>query len=338
MSWMTLPGVRPSQLMWFAPCALATLLARPAQAQNPAAAEALFEQARAAMAAGNYDTACARFRDSDKLDPAVGTRFNLADCEERRGRVATAWSMFRGVASELNADDDRKPIAEERAAALQGRLPYLTLQRSGATPAGLRVRVDGVELGDASFGVALPMDPGEHELTLIEASGAEQRSTFTLSEGERTNLPLLLRPKRSAPPAAPVVEAETSPPPSSSRRTWMLVTGAIGVTGVAAGAVTGAITLSKKSTADDNCSDEAQACTPAGVAANKSGRAFGIASGVSFGVGIAGLVTAAYLWLSEPSEPAPSAHSSLPARAKLAVNPQLTWSKNEGFFSLSGSF
>jgi hypothetical protein len=59
-------------------------------AQNPAAAEALFEQARAAMAAGSYDIACARFRDSDKLDPAVGTRFNLADCEERRGRVATA--------------------------------------------------------------------------------------------------------------------------------------------------------------------------------------------------------------------------------------------------------
>ena len=77
--------------------------------------EALFEQGRAAMAAGSYDIACARFRDSDKLDPAVGTRFNLADCEERRGRLATAWSLFRGVLSELAHEDDRRPIAEQRA-------------------------------------------------------------------------------------------------------------------------------------------------------------------------------------------------------------------------------
>jgi hypothetical protein len=90
------------------------LVTRSAHAQNPAAAEALFEQARSAMAAGSYDIACARFRDSDKLDPAVGTRFNLADCEEKRGRVATAWSLFRGVLSELAEDDDRRPIAQER--------------------------------------------------------------------------------------------------------------------------------------------------------------------------------------------------------------------------------
>ena len=79
------------------------------------------------MAAGSYDIACARFRDSDKLDPAVGTRFNLADCEERRGLVATAWSLFRGVLSELAQDDDRKPIAEERAAKLKPRLPIVTM-------------------------------------------------------------------------------------------------------------------------------------------------------------------------------------------------------------------
>src|SRR5690349_21597739 len=107
------------------------------------------------MAAGSYDIACARFRDSDKLDPAVGTRFNLADCEEKRGRVATAWSLFRGVLAELAEDDDRRPIAQERVKALEPRLPYLTMRRDQATPPGVRVRVDGVELGEGSFGVAL---------------------------------------------------------------------------------------------------------------------------------------------------------------------------------------
>ena len=133
------------------------------------------------MAAGSYDIACARFRDSDKLDPAVGTRFNLADCEEKRGRVATAWSLFRGVLSELAEDDDRRPIAQERVRALEPRLPYLTMRRDPATPPGVRVRIDGVELGEGTFGVPLPMDPGAHDLALVPAEGGDgQRSTFTL--------------------------------------------------------------------------------------------------------------------------------------------------------------
>src|SRR5688572_31408250 len=97
------------------------------------------------MAAGSYDIACARFRDSDRLDPAVGTRFNLADCEERRGRIATAWSLFRGVLSELAPDDDRRPIADERAKRLEPRLPKLTLRRTVETPPGVRVRIDRVD-------------------------------------------------------------------------------------------------------------------------------------------------------------------------------------------------
>jgi hypothetical protein len=331
---------RTSRLIGLASCALATLLAAPARAQNPAAAEALFEQARVAMAAGDYETACARFRDSDKLDPAVGTRFNLADCEEHRGRIATAWSLFRGVAAELSADDDRKPIAEERAHALEARLPYLTLQRTRATPAGVRVHVDGVELGEASFGVALPMDPGAHQLTLLKATGGEaQHSTFMLSEGEHANLPLLLRPEKPAAPAPPVAAAEPEPSPgSSSRRTWTIASAAVGVTGVAVGTVTGIITLSKKGTADRYCKDELQLCSPTGYAANRSGKAYGLASGISFGVGVAGLVAASYLWLSAPSTSSRAAHSSIPKSRRLTVNPQLAWSKNSGFVSLAGSF
>src|SRR5688572_17853488 len=122
------------------------------------------------MASGSYDIACARFRDSDKLDPAVGTRFNLADCEERRGRLATAWSLFRGVLAELAPDDDRRPIAEQRAKTLEPRLPMLTLVRTARTPPDVRVRVDGVELGEGSYGLPLPMDPGNHELSMV--SGA----------------------------------------------------------------------------------------------------------------------------------------------------------------------
>jgi len=311
-----------------------------ARAQNPAAAEALFEEARSAMSAGSFDLACDRFRDSDKLDPAVGTRFNLADCEEKRGRLATAWSMFRGVAAELNSDDDRRPIAEERARLLEPRLPYLTLLRTSATPAGVRVRIDGVELGEASLGVALPMDPGAHELALLRPQGAaEQRSRFVLHEGERANLPIRMR-EAAPPPAAsePEPGERSEPSHGSTRRTWTFVSGTVGVVGVTVGAIAGVVVLSKKAAADRNCRDDIGRCNEEGVAANESGRRWGVVSGTSFGVGIAGLAAAAYLWLSEPESATQSAHSSSPRRGGVNVKPQLACLNNGGFLSLDGSF
>jgi hypothetical protein len=326
------------------------LSAREARAQNPAAAEALFEQARAAMAAGSYDIACARFRDSDKLDPAVGTRFNLADCEERRGHVATAWSLFRGVVSELADDDDRKPIAAKRAKALEPRMPYLTLVRAVDTPPGVRVRVDGVELGEGSFGVALPMDPGPHELVLLLGGGnADRKSGFSLSEGERTELPL-----RVTPAAAPIAggdEPESLGQPGAWKRKWAFVAGGIGAGGVAVGAVTGIITLTKKSTVNANCSDNERACNQIGIDARESGRTFGVLSGISFGVGAVGLATGAFLWLTAPP-PDENTHSSLPVRralngelargysAAVTASPSFAFdcATGTGFLAVSGGF
>ena len=47
------------------------LLGAPDTAESPAA-EALFEQGRAALARGELDTACARFRESDRIESQPG--------------------------------------------------------------------------------------------------------------------------------------------------------------------------------------------------------------------------------------------------------------------------
>ena len=60
----------------------------------PPAAAALFDEGRAALQRRDWDFACAKFAASERLDPAIGTQFNLANCEEERGRLATAWVMF----------------------------------------------------------------------------------------------------------------------------------------------------------------------------------------------------------------------------------------------------
>src|SRR3954469_19109418 len=103
------------------------LLASPklAKAQQ-AAADALFDSARAAMDKGDFDAACEQFRASDKLDAAVGTELNLADCEEKRGHLASAWELYRAAAEKLADRDERLALARSRIRALAPRLPKLT--------------------------------------------------------------------------------------------------------------------------------------------------------------------------------------------------------------------
>lgn len=104
------------------------------------------------------------------------------------------------------------------------------------------------------------------------------------------------------------------------------------------GAVTGIVTLNKKSTADANCSDQRRQCNQAGIEANESGKTYGALSALGLGVGVAGLAAGAYLWLTAPKAPAHSAHSSIPARRGWRVSPELDCAHGTGFLQVSGSF
>ncbi|HEU5075007.1 MAG TPA: hypothetical protein VFU02_12545 [Polyangiaceae bacterium] len=158
--------------------------AQPPDAARGAAAEALFESGHEAMSKGDYDTACARFAESNRLDPAVGSLLNLAACEEKRGRLATSWQLFKRVMSDLPPGDDRYPIAQRRASALRPRVPHVTLKLASDAPKQTTVKYGAVVLGHASFDVPLPFDPGEHRL-LVGAPEREARAyTVVVSEGE----------------------------------------------------------------------------------------------------------------------------------------------------------
>ena len=112
-------------------------------ARDPAAAEALFEQGRRALERNDLETACAKFAESQRLDPGVGTLMNWATCEERKGRIATAWQRWREALAALPADDDRLAFARQRVTALEPRLPHLTITLPPSAPRQ-RVARDGV--------------------------------------------------------------------------------------------------------------------------------------------------------------------------------------------------
>src|SRR5262245_30190103 len=57
---------------------------------DPFAAEALFNSAKELLQAGDWAGACAKFRKSMALDPAVSTRTKIAKCLEHEGKLAQA--------------------------------------------------------------------------------------------------------------------------------------------------------------------------------------------------------------------------------------------------------
>lgn len=287
-----------------------------AQERDPAAAEALFQQGRAAMDRGDLATACPKFRESNRLDPAPGTVFNLADCEEKSGRLATAWTLFQEVAQRLPSSDPRHGVAKQRAGALAPRLPRLTVRLAPSDAAGVVVRRDGVRLGAASLDSPLPLDPGTHEL-VVEAEGREpRRAKVELREGSSETVTLEVglpaRPSgedtlpRDPPPGGPGPGVRSGDTPTLA---W--IAGGVGVAGLLLGGVAGALTLDSKSTADAEC--PGKRCTAAGWSAVEDGRTFATLSTIGFVVGAVGLGVGAYLWLGTDER--------APARAAIVARP-----------------
>lgn len=289
-----------------------------AQATDPAAAEALFREGRALSDAGDIAGACAKFRESGRLDPAVGTTFNIADCEERLGRLARAWTLFGEVTQRLPATDKRHAVAQKRAAALEPRLPKLSVKLDASAPAGTRVVRDGVELGSASLGTALPVDPGEHVVVVSAPGRADRQFKLIISEREIRTLEVAAgAAQESSGVAQPVVgggQVDVQPAPRSKSPVLGYVLGGIGVAGFVTGAVAGALVLQRKGVVDEHC-DDAKRCDDEGLDAASSGKTLGVITTVGLVTGVVGVGAGTYLILSAGSrEDARAASVSLSGR------------------------
>src|SRR5882724_4165659 len=79
-----------------------------AEERDPAAAQALFDEGRALMKTQRFAEACPKLKESQRLDPGIGTQFRLADCYEQQGKIASAWAAFLEVASLAAASDQKE--------------------------------------------------------------------------------------------------------------------------------------------------------------------------------------------------------------------------------------
>src|SRR5689334_7903140 len=140
----------------------ATAHAAPTQRER-IAARALFDAGRKLMARKNYADACPKFEESQKLDPGVGTQFNLADCLEHLGKTASAWVNFVDVMNTAKeaGQTARENAARARANALEPKVAKLTI--IAVDPAGqMEIKRDGIVVEQGLWGTGIPVDTGEH--------------------------------------------------------------------------------------------------------------------------------------------------------------------------------
>jgi hypothetical protein len=295
---------------------------RGALGQPTSLAQALFDEGRQLLLGGNVPAACAKFAESQRLEPAGGTLLNLAACHAREGRTASAWAEFGDAlaAAERDGREDRVLEAKRQRERLEPHLARLTVLVRAPVPKAIEVRLDGTSLGAASWGVAMPVDPGEHDITAAAAGyvGWKGRALVGAEGTAVVEVPWLApaAPEAPPPPAASNERPATTGTPDPGLAAYVFAAG--GIAGVSLGTVFGLLAADKKNASASQCTP--QGCFAGGVSLLRDAERDAWVSDFAFGAGIASLAAAAYLFFAPRNVPAPTATRG--PRVSAAIGPR----------------
>lgn len=269
-------------------------------AGRPAAADDTISKADALFAEGvklrdsNHELACAKFGESLRLNPqAIGVLLNVAMCDEKYGRIASAVRRYRETrerAVEQSFPEYLK-AADERLAVLVPEVPRLTIRFEKPPAPQTKVVVDDQVIPLSGL-EALPVDPGDR-IVVISAPGRisfQRKISIARSERRELAVPPLERP--------------------SPRRTIGKITfaagGAATVTGVVLGLIANArydTLLNKKDAGGMSVCDtsgDRPVCPPDVFADIQSARQLGTVGTIVGGAGVAAVLAGGYLWFFAP--------------------------------------
>ena len=96
------------------------------------AARKQFQEGMALSAANNCSAALTKFRAVANVKMTAQVAFNIAECEERLGKLVSALGNYRLAASQAQGDPKAKDVASrvaDRIDAVEARVPRLTIRR-----------------------------------------------------------------------------------------------------------------------------------------------------------------------------------------------------------------
>jgi hypothetical protein len=224
----------------------AALVSHDARADS-AVAEALFKKGLDELNGNNFKAACADFKASDSAEASVGARLNLGKCNEKQGKLASAWSAYKSAVSLARGHDDKRADdANASAAALEGK--YSTVKFTMKAPQqGMKITIDGADTGGV-LDTDLPVDPGDHNVEVSAPGYVPQTLKLSIGAGvEKKTLDI------------PALAVDTTGKYSggagasgggggSGLLVGGIVVGGIGVVGLVVGGAFGGLAISQKST------------------------------------------------------------------------------------------
>lgn len=286
-------------------------------ATEKATAEALFQQGTELMGEKQFAAACEKFAGSHQLDPALGTILRLADCNDRIGKSASAWAMFKEAGSMARSrnEPDRQRMADERALDLEKRLSRLEIKlESRNVPGGYELKLNGVSIPRATWDTPLPVDPGRQKLEASAPGRASWTGSVEVPEGPATRsieVPVLAIKPASAESGASGLSASSSMGPSrdaaspgNTQKTLGFVMGGLGVVGLGIGGFLGYQAYSKNQDSLEKCrADDPNACTADGKSLRDDARGAAMGSTIALAAGGALAVGGLVLILTARPEP-----------------------------------
>jgi hypothetical protein len=223
---------------WIAGVALCGL----AGAAHADRADQLFKKGQKLLGEKRYAEACTAFEESDRIDPEIGAKLNVARCYQEWGKLATAWRWFTDAEQMASAaGDKRTPKIHALIEDIDRDVPRLTLVLPpDAITDHLVIQLDGVEIALATVGDERRVDPGPHEVVVV-IDGKRRAKTIPVQRKDRPNVALDV-PTRPRPQRTPVVEVVTD-----RGRTRRLVGLGVSGAGVVALGIAGIATLRARS-------------------------------------------------------------------------------------------
>jgi hypothetical protein len=176
---------------------------------------------------------------------------------------------------------------------------------AGQDLSDVRVTVDGKPLTETLTGTPLEVDPGAHVFQFLVPNQPVIERKFVLSTGQKNRREVI----RAVPPSGSVTAVETDSKPRShgssglgSQRIAALITGGIGVAGVAVGSIFGGLAMSRRTKAEAAC-PESTCVNEADSKKWDDAYSAGNVSTFAFVAGGVGLAAGAILWFTAGPNP-----------------------------------